>query len=89
MKLVKKRNAPKDDDAVAIAQVPSFPWDHAMKMLATGEYDVVGNPRDEDGSATPTDDVLSAVVDLPDGVVADDDGHDRADPMDDPAPQRL
>ena len=53
MKLVKKGGAPHPDDAAAIAAVPSYPWDGAMAMLATGEYDVVGNPRDGRGPDQP------------------------------------
>ncbi len=54
MKLVRKGEAPKSDDLEAVAQVPHMPWDAAMSMLSTGDYDVVGYPRGERGPDQPT-----------------------------------
>lgn len=53
MRMTKKGEAPKPDDAEAMAAVPSYPWDHGMKMLGTGDYDLVGNPRDGRGPDQP------------------------------------
>ena len=53
MRMIEKGKAPKPDDEAAIADVPAMPWDHAMKMLATGDYDVVGMPRAERGPDQP------------------------------------
>ncbi len=76
MKLSKKGEAPKPDDAEAIAAVPFFPWDHALKTLGTGDYDVVGNPRDGRGpdqpgaqSPAPGTDPVEGKESAPDGQV--------------------
>ena len=53
MRMTEKGKAPKPDDEKAIADVPAVPWDHAMKMLATGDYDVIGMPRAERGPDQP------------------------------------
>lgn len=53
MRLVKKGEAPKADDTKAMAEVPSYPWDHAMQMLGTGDFDIVGDPRGERGPDQP------------------------------------
>ncbi len=53
MRIIDKGKAPKPDDEKAIAEIPAMPWDHAMKMLGTGDYDVVGLPRAERGPDQP------------------------------------
>lgn len=67
MKLAKKGEAPKSDDAEALAAVPAMPWDHAMKMLGTGDYDLVGFPRDGRGPDLPADQSPAPGVDPVDG----------------------
>ncbi len=53
MRLTKKGEAPRPNDAAANADVPATPWDHGMKLLGTGEYDVLGDPRDGRGPDQP------------------------------------